>query len=122
MCDELDWGRALKLAVIFLNEAEHLEDLLSAFLEIGVSGATVVDSVGMGRILSHHVPIFAGLRTSFPGSSPSNRTILAVVEDEQVEEMAAVAQDVCGSFDQPGAGLMISLPLDQTFGYRPGLD
>ncbi len=29
---------------------EYLEELLSMFLEIGVTGATVLDSVGMGHI------------------------------------------------------------------------
>ena len=48
----------MKLIVIILNNTEHLEDLLTAFLEIGVTGSTVIDSVGMGRILSHDVPIF----------------------------------------------------------------
>ena len=121
-CGQPQGGNELKLVVIFLNRVEYLEDLLSAFLEIGVGGATVVDSVGMGHILSHHVPIFAGMRTAFPGSSPANRTILAVVEDDQVGEMIAVAEDVCGSFDEPGLGLLVALPLDQVRGYRPGPD
>jgi uncharacterized protein YaaQ len=76
----------------------------------------------MGRILSHDVPIFAGLASSFAGSSPSNRTVLAVVEDEQVDELAAVVEDVCGSLDEPASGLLVSVPLDRVFGYRPGLD
>jgi nitrogen regulatory protein PII len=109
----------VKLVVIFLNRVEYLEDLLTAFLEIGVGGATVIDSVGMGRIISHQVPIFAGLRSAFPGSSPSNKTILAVVEDEQVGELATIAEDVCGSFSEPGTGLMIVLSVENLLGYRP---
>ncbi len=112
----------MKLVMIFLNKVEFLEDLLTAFLEIGVSGATVLDSVGMGRIITHNVPIFAGLRTAFAGSSPSNRTIFAVVEDELVAEMAEVLEDVCGSFDEQGAGLMVAMPVAEVYGFRQGLD
>ena len=63
----------MKLVVIVLNNTEYLDDLLTAFLEIGVSGSTVIDSVGMGRILSHDVPVFAGLSSAFPGTGPCGR-------------------------------------------------
>ena len=112
----------MKLVVIFLNRAEYLEDLLSAFLEIGVSGATVLNSMGMGRIISENIPIFAGLQDAFAGSSPVNKTILAVVEEEMVDKMADAVQDICGSFDEPGCGIMISLPGEKVFGFRPGLE
>lgn len=112
----------MKLVVIFLNEVEYLEDLLSAFLEIGISGATVVNSVGMGRIISHNIPIFAGLRDVFPGSSPSNKTIFTVVKDEMVERIVEVIRDVCGGFDTPGTGIMISLSLDCVYGFKPGME
>jgi len=106
----------MKLIVVILNKTELLEDLLSAFLEIGVSGATVINSVGMGRILSHDVPIFAGLRSAFPGTSPANKTILTVTEDEMVEDALTVIDDVCDSFDQPGSGLVFVLPVESVRG------
>ena len=108
--------------VIILNRVEYLEDLLAAFLEIGISGATVLNSVGMGQIISKNIPIFAGLSDAFPGSSPSNRTILAVVEERQVKRMARMVEEVCGSLDEPGTGLMVSLSLDEVLGFRPGAD
>jgi nitrogen regulatory protein P-II 1 len=112
----------VKLVVIILNRVEYLEDLLTAFLEIGISGATVLNSVGMGQIVSRNIPIFAGLSDAFPGSSPSNRTILAVVEDRQVKRMARMVEEVCGSLDDPGSGLMVSLALDEVFGFRPTIE
>ncbi len=112
----------MKLVVIILNRVEFLEDLLTAFLEIGISGATVLNSVGMGQIVSRNVPIFAGLSDAFPGSSPSNRTILAVVEDRQVKRMARMVEEVCGSLEEPGSGLMVSLSLDEVYGFRPAVE
>jgi nitrogen regulatory protein PII len=111
----------MKLVVIVLNKTEYLEDLFTAFLEIGVSGATVVDSVGMGRILSHDVPIFTGLRSAFPGTSPVNKTIFLVTEDAMVEDILTVIDDVCGSFDEAGTGLVFVLPVDAARGLGRGL-
>ncbi|MCB1192124.1 MAG: hypothetical protein H7A23_12260 [Leptospiraceae bacterium] len=108
----------MKLAIIFLNKIEYLEDLLSAFLEIGISGATVLDSVGMGHIISQNIPIFAGLRNAFPGSSPGNKTILTMVKEEEVEKLKKVFEEICGNLDTPGSGFMITIPVDSVFGFR----
>ncbi|MBD3291065.1 hypothetical protein GF337_19815 [candidate division KSB1 bacterium] len=109
-----------KLIVIILNKIHLLEDLLSAFLEIGISGATVIDSNGMGKILTSNIPIFAGLPDAFPGTSPINKTIFIVIEENQVEDVEIVLNEVCGSFDDPGAGIYFCLPLDFVRGYRKG--
>jgi nitrogen regulatory protein PII len=111
----------MKLVTIVLNKTEFLEDLLTAFLEIGVSGATVIDSVGMGRILSHDVPIFTGLRSAFPGTSPVNKTILVVTNDGLVDDILTVIDDVCGSFEDAGTGLVTVMPIDEVRGLGRGL-
>jgi len=112
----------MKLIVIVLNNTEHLEDLLTAFLEIGVSGSTVVDSVGMGRILSHDVPIFAGLRSAFPGTSPVNKTVLTVTSEELVNDVLTAVDDVCGTFEESGTGLVFVIPVDAVRGMGTGLN
>lgn len=111
----------MKLVVVILNRIELLEDLLSAFLEIGVSGATVIDSVGMGRILSHDVPIFAGLRSAFPGTSPVNKTVFMATEDERVEDILTVVEDVCGDLSRPGTGLVFVVPVETALGLGSGI-
>ena len=108
----------MQLVVIFLNRVEFIEDLMAAFLEMGVGGATVLNSLGMGRIISYEIPIFAGLRDAFPGSTPGNKTILTVVREEMVEEIVEMVQDVCGSFDDPGSGMMFTLPIGRCYGMR----
>ncbi len=106
----------MKLVMIFLNKIEYLDDLMAAFLEIGVTGATVLSSIGMGRIISHHIPIFAGLQDAFAGSSPANKTIVTVVNEDMVQKIADVVSDVCGDFTKAGSGIMISLPIDKIYG------
>ncbi|MBD3413525.1 MAG: hypothetical protein GF421_03720 [Candidatus Aminicenantes bacterium] len=107
----------MKLIIIFLNKIEYLDDLLSAFLEIGVPGATILDSVGMGHIVSHDIPIFAGLRDFFAGSSPTNKTILMVTQKDMISKIDEVLKDVTGYDQQTGIAKMVSLPVDGLFGF-----
>ncbi|MDP3920570.1 MAG: hypothetical protein Q8R76_07175 [Candidatus Omnitrophota bacterium] len=48
------------MLVCILEGKEFLDHVLEGFLEIGISGATVIQSQGMGRILARDVPLFAG--------------------------------------------------------------
>ena len=73
----------MKLLILILNKVERLEEVLEAFLEAGVTGATIIDSIGMGHILSEEVPIFAGLRFMFAGAKPHNKTIFSVIREEK---------------------------------------
>ncbi len=108
----------MKLAVLFLNQIEYLEELLSVFLEIGVTGASVVDSVGMGHIISENIPIFAGLRGAFAGSSPKNRIIVALIHEEVIEPMQEVMNDICNGVEDEKNSFMITLPVDSLFGIK----
>ena len=44
----------MKLLVIILNKTECLEELLEAFTQNNISGATIIDSKGMLQELSEH--------------------------------------------------------------------
>ncbi len=68
---------AMRLLVAVINDPEKLDDTLAGFLERGITGATVINSEGMGQLLSHDIPIFAGLQTLISGSRPQNRVILS---------------------------------------------
>ena len=107
----------MRLLIIVLNKTEHLEEVLEAFIELGVTGATLLDSVGMGRFLSSEIPVFSGLRDIFPGASPQNKTILTIMEDEKIETVTKALEDICGSFSEKGTGIIVSVPIDFLKGY-----
>ena len=106
----------LKLLIIILNKDEHLDELLEAFVELDVRGATVIDSVGMGHIISDTIPIFGGLRSLMEGSRPYNKTIFTAVEEEKIDGIVREYEKICGSLDEPGTGLLITLPIDYVKG------
>lgn len=102
----------MKLIVFFLNKEEYLNEILEAFVELDIHGATVLDSIGMGRILAHDIPIFAGFQNLLHESRPGNKTILTVVDDEKTEQVSKEIEHILGSLDEPGNGLLVALPVD----------
>ena len=107
----------MELLVCVVNRDEKLEQILSGFLELGVTGATVLHSEGMGRVLSQEVPVFAGLQTLISRSRPQNTTILSVIESPEVLRRAVdMVQEVCGSFDEPSTGIIFTIPLNRVIG------
>ncbi len=106
----------MKLLVFILNKEEHLEEVLEAFLELNIQGATILDSVGMGSILAQDIPIFAGFKNLLQGSRPANKTILTIVNEDAVDSAIQAIQQIVGSLDEPGNGLAFILDIDQIFG------
>jgi nitrogen regulatory protein PII len=109
----------MKLLILILNKVEKLEEVLEGFIEIGISGATVIDSVGMGHIISEEVPIFAGLRFMFAGAKPHNKTILSVIKREKEEPVIRLLEKILGDLDKPGTGILFMIPVDRVEGLKP---
>ena len=105
----------MKLLFIILNSAEELEEVLEGLLEVGVTGATVVDSVGMGHIMED-VPLFAGMRSLFRTAKPRNNMIFSVVRDGLAAEALEVLDKILGCSHDKGRGIAFTLPIDSTIG------
>jgi hypothetical protein len=82
-----------------------------------VSGATVADSVGMGRIIED-VPLFAGMRSLFRAARPRNNVIFSVVDDSQVPDVMEVLSKILGCDHGAGAGIAVTMPVDSAIGVR----
>lgn len=111
------------LIVLVLNKVELLEKVLESLSRVGVPGATILDSTGMGRALSESVPesIFTGLRTIFQYSRPHNKTIISVIESRESKDKAIDAiKAVLGDMSRPGIGIMFTIPLLDVIGIYHG--
>lgn len=107
----------MKLLVFVLNKEEFLEDVLEAFVEAGIPGATILDSEGMGRFLAYEVPLFADFREFMKGNKPYNKTIFSVVEDEEkIKKVEKLIEEICGSLSDPGTGILFTIPVDYVKG------
>ena len=111
----------MNVLFIVLNQVEYLDDILDEFIEVGVKGATIFDSQGMGSALSDngkdHQPFFGMLRTLLDESRPYNKTIFTVIEDDEILDKAIKAvKGVVGDIHQPGVGMMFTLPVGNVYG------
>lgn len=112
----------MQLLVAVINHVEQVDDILAGFVELGITGATILNSEGMGHLLAHDVPIFAGLRSLTARSRPSNQTVLSVIDESKVESAINLIQEACGGLDAPGAGIVFTIPLGTVVGLAPELD
>lgn len=112
----------MQVLVAVINREESIDSVLEGFVELGITGATVVESKGMGRVLSRDVPIFAGVRALSERSRPANRTVFCVVDDAKVDAAIAMIQEACGSMDDAGAGIVFTVPVARVVGLAPELD
>jgi nitrogen regulatory protein P-II 1 len=110
----------VQLLIAVINQEEKLDEILSGLVELGVTGATIVSSEGMGRVLSHDIPIFAGLETLASRSRPQNQTIFSVIrEDEKVEGVIRLLQEICGNLEDPATGIVFTVPVSRVVGLAP---
>jgi len=117
----------VSLILFVLHDPEKLESLLAAWEEAGVSGVTVLQSTGMGRIrqnqaLREDMPMMPSLEDFFPSPEDSGRTIFSIVRDQAtVEKVVAATVRVVGELNQPNTGLLIVLPTDAVYGLEKRL-
>jgi len=110
----------MKLLVFILNNEEFLEEVLEAYIEAGVTGATLLDSEGMGRFLTYEVPLFAGFKEFMKGNKPYNKTIISVVRNKAtIDRVRVLLDEIVGGLDKPGTGIMFTLPVDWAVGLVP---
>ena len=106
-----------KLLLIILDHAELVDEILTGFLDIGVPGATVVESRGMGSIIRQEMPMFAGLASLFPEHTGS-RIVLSVMPQELVDAVLEMVEEVVGQLDKPNSAVCVTVPVDQFKGVR----
>lgn len=115
MCDP-----STRLLVMVLNDRDRLDEILTGLLELGVAGATILDSEGMGRILSDAIPVFGGLQAAVV-DRPRNLTILSVVDQARVDPVITHVQQVLGDLSAPSTGIVFVLPVEHVVGLASGL-
>ena len=110
----------MKLLIFILNNEEYLEEVLEAYAEAGVAGATLLDSEGMGRFLAYEVPLFAGFKEFMKGNRPYNKTIISVIQNpEVIPKLKTLIDEIVGGLENPGTGVMFTLPVDWAAGLVP---
>src|SRR5919109_3622865 len=110
------------LVLMVLNDPDRLEELLIAWEENGVQGATVLFSTGLGRIRQmdawrDDMPLIPSLRDFYEVPENMNRTIFTTVKDEaQIDRIVTATKNVVGELDEEETGLLLVLPVARAYG------
>ena len=101
-----------ELLVAVIPDPAKLEEILTGFLELGIRGATIIESQGMGELLGHDIPAFAGLQSLISGSRPENRTLFSVIDDPgKVKAALRLLQQSSGGAEKPATGIAFTIPI-----------
>ncbi len=104
------------MIMFVLNDIDYLDDILEAWLEIGISGATIVESSGLHRRLKKHIHMRYAYDSS-PLMETGNITLFAIVPDQKkVQAGLAAIEEIIGDLDKPNTGVFSSWPLYMTKG------
>lgn len=106
----------MEVLVIVLNKTEKLEDLMMEFTKSGIRGATIVDSMGMIRVLADDhiddIPIFGSLKMMLNENRPFNKTIFTVLNSDKVSVAIDCVKRVIGDLNKEGVGIMFTVPVN----------
>lgn len=105
-------GEIMELVVIVLNKTDLLNELLSEFMENDLSGATVLDSSGMGHLISNQFPMFSMFAELEEERESNSKTIFKVVEShEERDKTVAIIEKICGNLADPDTAIIFTVPV-----------
>ena len=116
---------AMELLVLVIDRGDKLDSILSGFIDLGVTGATVIESQGMVRELtkdSKTAPVFAGLQDLIANSRPQSSTVFSVIETrEKLDAAIQMIKEKCGDMTNPGTGILFTVPITRAVGLATAL-
>lgn len=107
----------MKLLVYVLSQPDKLDTLLAALAAQKVCGATVLESRGMARHLSHHhdedeIPILGSLRSFLNPEAYNGHVIFMIIEEEKISQVVEVIEATVANLDEPDSGIVFTIPVD----------
>lgn len=109
------------LVVLVVDDPEDFPTILDAWENLGVTGITILESLGLGRLrragLEEDFPLMPSIRDLFESGEIHHRTVFSVVEgQEMVDSMVAAVHNITGDLDLPHSGFMFVVPVAQVYG------
>lgn len=104
------------LLINVVERSEQLPTIMEQFAKIGITGSTVIDSTGMGRVLMKTratLTVMQQINKVTTDLESSNKTVLTVIkEKDRLDQAIKIVRSLCGDLSSPGRGILFTLPLD----------
>jgi nitrogen regulatory protein P-II 1 len=110
------------LVFLVVDNPDYCEDILEGWEAAGVTGVTILESSGLGRLRRHgmreDLSIMPSLQDLLAMDEVHHRTLLSVVDEQkQVDRMVAIAQQVIGDLEQAHTGFLFVVPVVEVHGF-----
>lgn len=100
------------MVMFVLDNPNRLDELLAAWTEAGITGATIIESTGIRRRLERTVPMRFLYRAATPLVEEGHVTLLAIVPDEEKARICLqVTESLVGDLSGPNTGVFAAWPL-----------
>jgi len=99
-----------KLLMVILYEKRYLDDILELFLERGIRGVNILESTGIKDQLSS-IPLFSDFLNFLGERSDVSKTIMTVVPEKEVSEIAQGIEEIIGDLDKHTGAMIMALDL-----------
>lgn len=113
-----------QLLILIIDDPAKTTDVLNAWLEVGITGGTILDSAGLGHLLPGEMrddlPLFPSLNDLLQSREEHNRVLFSVVSDDfNVERVVEVTESILGRMEDPNTGILFSVPVTRVWGLQP---
>ena len=108
----------LQALFVVLDDPARLERVLDILLECEIRGATIIESMGMGQVLSGNIPVVGSLRTILAKQHENNQTIFAVSKHPaKINKAMELISAEFNGFKEPCSGMMFVVPVLKAVGF-----
>lgn len=105
-----------RLVVLIARDEASFDPLVNGLLDVGVTGATVLESRGLAAVVREDMPIFAGLAALLPTRTGS-KVVLSLLDIEHVAAIRRFVENDLLPHERP---IVIVLPVESVEGLGDG--
>ncbi len=75
-----------RLLILIARNEDAFDPLITGLLDVGITGATIIESRGIGAVIREDMPFFTGLAALLPQHTGS-RMLVSVATPDRIESL-----------------------------------
>lgn len=113
-----------ELVILVLDDSSKFNDVITAWIKVGVPGLTLIDSAGFGHALNHmeegarnDLPLLPSFASLLRVREDPSRMLFSVVPDGfPVDTLIEATENITGPLTEPDTGILFTLPVTRVRG------
>ncbi|NDJ86689.1 MAG: hypothetical protein GYB66_12450 [Chloroflexi bacterium] len=109
------------------NDSQQARDMLQVWHRAGVSGVTMLESIGMQQlvrkgVLRDDLGPTPSIKSLFRTHEIHHRTIFSVLKEDGLETVLSACEDFVGDWTKPDVGVLFVWPVLHAFGLEKNFE